>query len=168
MFIFTDPGLLRTVIAAQKRGVDVRVMLNPARRSGKSENDESRKLLTAAGVKVLDSSPAFDLTHEKSMVVDDHTAYIMSLNWRTSNLTEQRDYAVVTTHAHEVNEVVDCFEADWGRTNFAPGEHSHLVWCVGNGRQRLGKLIDEAKHSIWLQNERYQDPTIIEHLVACR
>jgi cardiolipin synthase A/B len=165
MFIFTDPGLLQTVIAAQKRGVDVRVMLNPARRSGKSENEESRRLLAAAGVKVLDSSPAFDLTHEKSMVVDDQTAYIMSLNWRTSNLTEQRDYAIVTTHAHEVNEVVDCFDADWARTTFAPGEHSHLVWCVGNGRQRLGKLIDEASRSLWLQNERYQDPTIIEHLV---
>jgi phosphatidylserine/phosphatidylglycerophosphate/cardiolipin synthase-like enzyme len=40
-----------------------------------------------------------------------------------------------------------------------------LVWCIGNGRQRLGKLIDTAAHSIWLQNERYQDPTIIEHLV---
>jgi len=165
MFIFTDPGLLEKVIAAQKRGVDVRVMLNPARRSGKNENGESRKVLAAAGVKVLDSNPAFDLTHEKSMVLDDHTAYIMSLNWRTSNLTEQRDYAVVTSHAHEVNEVIHCFEADWARTSFTPGEHSQLVWCIGNGRQRLGKLIDGANDSIWLQNERYQDPTIIEHLV---
>ena len=26
-------------------------------------------------------------------------------------------------------------------------------------------MIDEAKESLWLQNERYQDPTIIEHLV---
>jgi cardiolipin synthase len=78
-------------------------MLNPARRSGEPENVETRKILTAAGVEVLDSNPKFDLTHEKSMVVDDVTAYVKSLNWQTKNLTVTRDYAVVTTHKHEVD-----------------------------------------------------------------
>lgn len=165
MFIFSDPTLLQAVIDAHKRGVKVRIMLNPARRSGEKENDESRKLLTAAGVEVIDSNPAFDVTHEKSMVVDDATAYVKSLNWQTKNLTVTRDYAVVTTHRHEVDEIIECFEADWKRTAFTPGDHSHLIWCIGNGRQRLGQLIDEAKHSLWLQNERYQDPVMIEHLV---
>jgi cardiolipin synthase A/B len=165
MFVFSDPDLLAAVVAAQKRRVNVRVMLNPARRSGEGENKESRAQLSAAAVEVVESNPAFDLTHEKSMVVDDHTAYIMSLNWQTKNLTETRDYAVVTSHKHEVDEVIECFDADWARKPFATGSHSHLVWCVGNGRQRLGTLIDDAKESIWLQNERYQDPAIIEHLV---
>jgi len=148
--------------------VNVRIMLNPARRSGEKENDETRRLLAEAGVGVLDSNPAFDVTHEKSMVIDDHTAYIKSLNWQTKNLTETRDYAVVTTEKHEVAEIVECFEADWSRRKFSPGEHSHLIWCVGNGRQRLGQLIDDAKHSLWLQNERYQDPVMIEHIVRAR
>src|SRR5271170_571197 len=165
MFIFSDPTLLQAVIDAHKRGVKVRIMLNPARRSGEKENDASREQLTSAGVEVIDSNPAFDVTHEKSMVVDDVTAYVKSLNWQTKNLTETRDYAVVTTNKHEVDEIIECFEADWARAEFAPGAHSHLIWCVGNGRQRLGQLIDDAKHSLWLQNERYQDPTIIEHLV---
>jgi len=38
MFLFTDPTMLHAVIAAKQRGVHVRVMLNPARRDGKSEN----------------------------------------------------------------------------------------------------------------------------------
>jgi len=168
MFVFSDPAILQAVIAAHKRGVDVRVMLNPVRRSGESENEESRKLLTSAGVNVLDSSPAFDLTHEKSMVVDDETAFVMSFNWEPRNLTETRDYAVVTSAHHEVAEVMECFDADWTRKPFTPGDHSHLIWCVGNGRQRIGQFIDEAKHTLWLQNERYQDPVIIERLVrAC-
>ncbi len=165
MFVFSDPSLLQAVIAAHKRGVKVRIMLNPARRSGEAENKDSRKLLTAAGVEVIDSNPAFDLTHEKSMIVDDEMAFVKSLNWQTKNLTETRDYAVVTAHSHEVKEISDCFEADWSRQAFDPGEHSHLIWCVGNGRQRIGQFIDEAKHSLWLQNERYQDPVIIERLV---
>src|SRR5208337_1409659 len=81
MFTFSDPQLLHAVIAAHRRGVQVRIMLNPARRSGEAENEQSRKMLTDAGVSVIDSNPAFDLTHEKSMVVDDKAAWVMSLNW---------------------------------------------------------------------------------------
>jgi phosphatidylserine/phosphatidylglycerophosphate/cardiolipin synthase-like enzyme len=165
MFVFSDPSLLQAVSAAQHRGVKVRVMLNPTRRDGEKENDESRFTLTDAGVEVLDSNPCFALTHEKSMVIDEKMAFVESLNWELKNLTETRDYAIVTTHKHEVEEVMECFDADWARENFNAGDHSHLIWCIGNGRQRLGQLIDEAKHSLWLQNERYQDPTIIEHLV---
>ena len=165
MFTFSDPHLLHAVIAAHRRGVKVRIMLNPARRSGEAENEASRKMLTDAGVEVIDSNPAFDLTHEKSMVVDDQTAFVMSLNWETKNFTETRDYAVVTKHGHEVGEIIECFDADWDRKSFSPGEHSHLIWCIGNGRQRIGQFIDEAKHSLWVENERYQDPVIIERLV---
>jgi cardiolipin synthase A/B len=168
MFIFSDPALLRAVIDAHRRGVKVRIMLNPARRSGETENEESRKMLAEAGIEVLDSNPAFDLTHEKSMVVDDRTAFVKSLNWETRNLTETRDYAVVTDHEHEVSEIIECFEADWNRKGFDPGEHAHLIWCCGNGRNRIAEFIDQAKHTLFLQNERYQDAIIIEHLVRAK
>jgi phosphatidylserine/phosphatidylglycerophosphate/cardiolipin synthase-like enzyme len=168
MFVFSDPALLKAVIEAQHRGVKVRVMLNPARRSGEAENEESRKMLSKAGVEVLDSNPAFDLTHEKSMVVDDRTAFVKSLNWETKNLTETRDYAVVTDQGHEVGEIIDCFEADWHRKSFDPGEHAHLIWCCGNGRNKIAEFIDQSKHTLFLQNERYQDSIIIERLVRAK
>jgi cardiolipin synthase len=170
MFVFSDPSLLKAVIAAKKRGVDVRIMLNPSRRSGKAENQHSRKLLINAGVDVKDSNPCFGMTHEKSMVVDDASAFVKSLNWETKNLTETRDYAIVTSHKHEVNEIIECFEADWKRKDFNAGDDAHLIWCTGNGRERIAEAIDDARHSIFLQNERYQDAVIIERLVraACR
>jgi cardiolipin synthase A/B len=165
MFIFTDPSLLDAVIAAHRRGVNVRIMLNPKRRSGVSENDESRAKLEAAGIEVRDSNPAFDLTHEKSMVVDDKTAFVNSLNWQTKNLTGTRDYAIITRHAHEVEEIINGFEADWSRQEFAS---RHLIWCRGNGRERITQFINQAKHSLWLQNERYQDQMMIECLVRAK
>jgi|SRR5208282_451747 len=165
MFVFSDPSLLKAVIGARQRGLKVRVMLNPARRDGESENKESRKKLEAGGVDVIDSNPQYDVTHEKSMVVDDTTAFVKSLNWDTKNLTETRDYAIVTSNAHEVAEIIECFEADWERKNFKGDEHSHLIWCCGNGRDRIAQFIDDAKDSIFLQNERYQDAVIIERLV---
>jgi cardiolipin synthase A/B len=168
MFVFTDPSLIAAVVEAHRRGVVVRVMLNPKRRNGVSENDESRAALSAAGVDVLDSNPAFDLTHEKSMVVDDKTAFVKSLNWQSENLTETRDYAVITSDPHEVAEIVNCFEADWSRQDFASGKQAQLIWCRGNGRERITEFIDGSKHSLWLQNERYQDQMIIEHLVRAK
>ena len=143
-------------------------MLNPARRSGEAENEESRKVLGKAGVEVIDSNPAFDVTHEKSLVVDDHTAFVKSLNWETKNLTETRDYAVITDEAHEVNEIIRCFDADWNRKDFDSGKDAHLIWCCGNGRDRIAEFIDRAQHSLFLQNERYQDPIIIERLVRAK
>jgi phosphatidylserine/phosphatidylglycerophosphate/cardiolipin synthase-like enzyme len=159
MFVFTDPSLLAAVVEAQRRGVKVRIMLNPKRRNGVSENEESRAALEAAGVQVLDSNPAFDITHEKSMVVDNTTAFVKSLNWESENLTETRDYAIITTEPHEVTEIIQ---------DFASGNNAHLIWCRGNGRERITQFIDEAKHSLWLQNERYQDQMIIEHLVRAK
>jgi cardiolipin synthase A/B len=165
MFIFSDPELLRVVTAAKTRGVDVRVMLNPTRRDGESENVESRKALLSGGVDVIDSNPAFALTHEKSMVIDDEIAFVKSLNWKAKNFTETRDYAVVTSHRHEVREIIDCFEADWKRTKFEPGDDAHLIWCTTNGRERIAQFIDDARHTLFVQNERYQDAVIIERLV---
>jgi cardiolipin synthase len=154
MFLFTDPSLINAVIAAERRGVKVRVMLNPARRDGTSDNDAVR-----------DSSAEFAVTHQKSMVIDDKVGFIESLNWETRDLTETRDYAVETTSKTEVAEMVRCFNADWDGQPFEPAAESELIWCPNNGRQRIADFIDSAKETLWLQNERYQDMVIIERLV---
>jgi cardiolipin synthase A/B len=167
MFLFSDTELLQSLIAAHQRGVKVRVMLNPKRRDGEGENEVTRRALSKAGIEVADSNPSFDVTHEKSMVVDDAIAFIKSLNWEPKNLTETRDYAVVTDDAHEVAEAVECFDADWDRKEFAM-DARELIWCKGNGRERIAKFIDDARDSLFLQNERYQDPIIIERLVRAK
>jgi cardiolipin synthase A/B len=167
MFLFSEPALVAAVIAAHRRGVKTRVMLNPARRSGESENVETQSALISAGVEVRDTNPAFAVTHEKSMVVDGRQAFIKSLNWTAKNFTHTRDYAVVTADPPEVAEVEACFDADWDRTEFN-GRSARLIWCPGAGRERIARFIDEARDYLEVQNERYQDSTIIERLVRAR
>jgi phosphatidylserine/phosphatidylglycerophosphate/cardiolipin synthase-like enzyme len=168
MFVFSDPALLKAVIAAHQRGVKVWVMLNIARRSGEDDNKAARQALEKAGIQVTDTNPEFGVTHEKSMVVDDTAAFVKSLNWATENLTETRDYAIVTTHYKGVQEVMDCFEADWHRKPFKPGLSAHMIWCPNDGRERVARFIDETKHTLFVQNERYQDQVIVERLVRAR
>ena len=99
------------------------------------------------------------------MVVDDENVFIMLFNGEPKDLSETRDYAVVTSARHEVTEVMECFDADWSRKPFSPGEKSHFIWCVENGRRRIGH-IDDAQHALGLQNERYRDSAVIERLVG--
>ncbi len=165
MFLFSETRLVRALIAAHKRGVKVRVMLNPARRSGKSENREALRKLKASGILARDTHPEFDVSHEKSMVIDGEVAFVKSHNWAPKNFGGTRDYAVITRDPAEVAEVIEGFEADWKREEFDPEERL-LIWCRGNGRARIASFIDGAKKELLLQNERYQDPTIVERLVA--
>jgi phosphatidylserine/phosphatidylglycerophosphate/cardiolipin synthase-like enzyme len=102
------------------------------------------------------------------MVVDDRAAFVKSLNWATRNLTETRDYAVITTRRSEVAEITACFEADWHRRAFEPSPRSHLIWCPGPGRDRICQFIDAARHKLFVQNERFQDMVIIERLISAK
>jgi cardiolipin synthase A/B len=165
MFVFSDLQLIAAVITARKRGARVQVILNSRRRSGEADNERTGKLLEAAGIEVKSGNPAIGLTHEKSMIVDDRRAFIQSMNWEPKNLTQTRDYAIVTSHRDEIRELTSCFDADWSRQIFEPAQGSGLIWCPGNGRERIAGFIDQANHHLVVQNERFQDPVIIERLV---
>ena len=165
MFVFSDPTVLEAVIAAKRRGVKTRVLLNPYRRSGEHENEASRRVLERAGVRVKDTNPVFNVTHEKSMVVDRHTAFVGSCNWTTRNLSETRDYGVITTHDHDVAEILACFDSDWGRRRFAPRPESHLIWSPNHGRERICAFIDATRDHLVVQNERFQDMVVIDALL---
>jgi len=164
MFAFSYRPLLDAVVDAHRRGVHVKVMLNPERRDGESDNDHARNVLRQNAVSVTESSPAFRVTHEKSMVVDDEYAFVESSNWTDENFTTTRDYAVVTSRTREVAEISDCFDADWSRETFVPHDDSRLVWCPVNGRARIAEFIDDSRQTLFIQNERYQDPVIVERL----
>ena len=168
MFSVSDRRILSALVRAHKRKVKIRALLNPARHSGEIQNRGARTVLLDAGIDVLDTNPAFTVTHEKSMVVDDASAFIGSLNWDPDNFEETREFAVISTDPEEVAEVTECFEADWSRQPFEPRPHSNLIWCPGSGRERVARFIDEAKHSLFVQNERYQDAIIVEHLVRAK
>ena len=164
MFAFSYRPLLDAVVDAHRRGVQVKVMLNPERRDGETDNDHARNILRENEVSVSESNPAFRVTHEKSMVVDDEYAFVESSNWTHENFTTTRDYAVVTPRTREVTEITECFDADWSRETFVPRDDSRLVWCPDNGRARIAEFIDSSRETLFIQNERYQDPVIIERL----
>jgi phosphatidylserine/phosphatidylglycerophosphate/cardiolipin synthase-like enzyme len=168
MFQFTDPVLIQAVIEAHRRGVAVRVMLNPSRFTGEHDNDEAFALFRDAKVPVQETNPKYPITHEKSMVVDGKQAFIMSLNWAPKYFERTRDYALVTNVPEEVAEVAACFEADWQRADFTPPAVSNLIWSVGKSRQEVIDFVHDAEKSLYVQHEKYVDTPVIEALVRAK
>jgi phosphatidylserine/phosphatidylglycerophosphate/cardiolipin synthase-like enzyme len=167
-FTLTDPDVMAALVRAHQRHVDVRIMLNPHRSSGDRANDESFKALRHAGLKVEWSNPAFAVTHEKSLVIDDTMALISTFNYATKYFTETRDYGIVTTQPRQVAEVIAGFEADWHRKTFDPDRESGLLWSSNNARQLMAWFIDTAKKELVIQHPKFVDATIVERIAAAR
>lgn len=164
MFKLTCEPILNSLIEARRRGVEVKVLLNPNRSDGSRANDEAFETLQKGDVAVEWTNPAFYVTHEKSMVVDD-LAFICTFNLADKYFTKTRGYAVVCRNPQEVEEVVAGFEADWHRTDFVP---NRLVWsqaAEGNSRRHISQLIDNAHSEICIENPKLVDSCIVDHLV---
>jgi phosphatidylserine/phosphatidylglycerophosphate/cardiolipin synthase-like enzyme len=167
-FTLTDSAVMSAIIRAHGRGVDVRIMLNPHRSSGDRANDESFKALRHAGLKIEWSNPAFAVTHEKSIVIDDTTALIATFNLATKYFTETRDYGIVTDDPAQVAQVKACFEADWHRKPFEPDNDSGLLWSSNNSRLIMAWFIDTARKELAIQHPKFVDATIVERIAAAR
>lgn len=165
MFTFTADDIAEALLAAQARGVLVRVMLNPARSSGSRANDDMKARLQEGGITVAWSSPAFAVTHEKSMVVDSRVAMIATYNFGVKYFTTTRDYGIVTTDADAIAEMERCFEADWARKPFVQQEKSALIWSNRGSRALICKFIDMAEHTLDVQHPKFVDAVVLDRII---
>ena len=164
-YLLTDTGILQALENAAHRKLDVRVMLEPTPYGGGTSQDVLDEL-KLAGILVKDTSPGFTLTHEKGMVDDGNTAFIMSCNFTYSALNgTNREYGVIDTLAQDVQGVTDIFNADWNRT-LAHITNPSLVISPTNSRSDLTTLINSAKKTLILEEEEMLDENIENALVA--
>ena len=84
---FELPELIEAVAAPARRGVKVRVLFNKPGRGGVSDNAAARAALAAAGVEVADAPHKLSVVHEKSLVIDDQRALVMSCDWTAAGLS---------------------------------------------------------------------------------
>jgi phosphatidylserine/phosphatidylglycerophosphate/cardiolipin synthase-like enzyme len=128
-------------------------------------NLDAIRVLQAGGVEVQYGSPRFRFTHEKSMVIDGATAYIMTMNLTNSAFNSNRDFAVVDRNPADVAEVARIFQADWQAKPYTP-KNPNLVVSPDNSRAKLLKLIDSATKSLIIETEFLSDPEMASHLKA--
>jgi phosphatidylserine/phosphatidylglycerophosphate/cardiolipin synthase-like enzyme len=167
-FKLQSEAVEQALLRAHRRGVRVRVMLNPHTSGGDRWNDEAYALLQGWGIAVAWTSESFPVTHEKSMVIDGHAALIATFNFADKYFSQTRDYGVISHDPDVIAEVVAGFEADWERRFFEPRLDVGLVWSSFHSRGQMARVIDAASRTLWVQHPKFVDAVILERIVAAR
>ncbi|GEM_PF-901397 len=169
IFHITDEAVIKALIDAHKRGLDVRVITDRKTMILPNMWWHYRKLVRG-GVNARKSTKGFSITHQKSMVVDHREAFITSINI-TYKPETTRDYAIVTNDAAIIEEMTAVFEADWENaakhTKVTPKlTNENLLWSPVNAEPRLKAFIDSAKVEISAAIEHIGNPVLRDAMIA--
>ena len=169
VYILSDTTVINALEDAANRGLDVRVMLEPHPYESSPVTVQSTlEKLKAAGIKVNETNPIFQLTHAKFLLLDGTTLFLLTANLSHAALggTKQvtnREYLLEDSETADINEAQAIFTADWNRTTPALSDPNLLVSPI-NARVKLLALIDGAKTSIQIENEETQDTQLEDAL----
>jgi phosphatidylserine/phosphatidylglycerophosphate/cardiolipin synthase-like enzyme len=172
IYLLSDTKVIHALEDAANHGIDVRVMLEPHPFGGGTSPSRTLDQLKAAGIKAQYSDPDFALTHEKGMIIDGNTAYIMTSNFTRSALggysgssyLSNREYDIIDTNAKDVQAVIAIFNADWNHTT-AQFNDPNLVVSPVNSRNDFNTLISSAHHTLLIEAEEMYDDAIEQALV---
>ncbi len=170
VYLLTDRDVINALENAANRGVDVRVLLEMhPYGSGSVSPQEVLQELQSAGVKAEGADPTFHYTHEKAMIVDGATLFVMSCNLTYTGLgggsSPDRDYGVIDTNAPDVQEASNIFQADWQRQTPTLNDPNLVVSPV-NARAKLSALIASAHHTLFVEDEEMYDTQSENDLIA--
>src|SRR5690242_16047718 len=101
--------------------------------------------LKLTGIQVKATNPAFQLTHEKSMLIDGSVLWLLTANLSKTALggssgTANREYLLQDSDPLDVREATQIFSAEWNRTTPTLSDANLLVSPI-NARVKLLALI---------------------------
>src|SRR5580692_2231888 len=163
IYELNDVTLENDLVSREKAGADVRVILDQAQ---KSYNTAAYNLLTAGGVGVVWSSTAFTYTHQKTITVNNDESYISTGNFDNTYYATSRDFGVLDTDANDVAAIVAVFNADYTHTSITPSDGDDLVWSPTDSQTQLLALINGAQHTLDIEQEEFEDSTLVNAVVA--
>ena len=114
MYLFTVTDIANHVISAYKRGVAVRVLLDPH-----EDNSVVQGMLTSAGVPNHTDPTVFSFAHAKYMIVDGREAVILSGNFNAGAVNTksggdgERNYGFIDRDADDIADLQSVYTSDW-------------------------------------------------------
>ena len=176
VYEMADPDVIGALIADQKAGKQVRVLLNENFFSGGNHNAATFQQLQAAGVSVKYANPAYTYTHEKAIIVDasqsNQHVLIMTMNLSPGYLGKldpqgiSLNFGLDDPNAADVAQAEAMFNADWSVQPYTPPADTPLVISPINARQKLLAQIQGATHSIHFFAQEFEDTQIVDAVVA--
>ncbi len=118
MYQMTDKEIADAIIQAHARGVQTRIMLNEGYygKPEKNINQVAYDYLQKAGVPIHWTPASFALTHQKTLIVDNAQALIMTWNFVPTYYPTGRDFGIIDTDQTDVTAIENTFSSDWNDT----------------------------------------------------
>ena len=153
MYMLSNSDVISALISRHKAGVDVKVLLDS---SSQTSNGSVYSQLKSAGVGVAWSSTQFTFTHEKCVLIDGKTAWIMTMNLTQSSPDANREYLAIDTTPADVTEAEAIFQGDFAGKPPA-SVSGPLVVAPINAVTSIVNLIASAKTTIDVEAEELSD-----------
>jgi phosphatidylserine/phosphatidylglycerophosphate/cardiolipin synthase-like enzyme len=160
IFRFDRMELEKAMEAAVKRGVVVRTLIAHTNRSGEKNLRKLELRLLAAGVTVARTADQLLRYHDKFMVVDRATAYILGFNFTRLDMDRSRSFGIISKNRKLVQEALRLFDADATRQPYTAGNDMFIVSPV-NARERLTTFIRKARKQLLIYDPKIGDRSII-------
>jgi cardiolipin synthase A/B len=164
MYELTDITVTAALAKAQAAGIQVRVILD--QNDEKTANTPAYNHLRENKVAVHWANPAYAVTHQKTITVDQATTAIMTLNLTPNDYAMTRDFAVITNNAADIAAIETTFNADFKNAKITPPTGENLVWSPTNSASSLLALINGAAKSLLISQEEFSDTPIANALEA--
>jgi cardiolipin synthase A/B len=155
MYLLTSERFIDLLSSKRTAGVDVKVVLNEAFPAGSPTNKASYRQLRLAGVPVVWAPSVFAYTHEKCVIVDGATAWIMTMNLDETSAKDNREYLGIDTKGGDVAEAEALFAADYSHSSVAVS--GSLLVAPADARTKLLTLIGSATRVLDIEDEEFSD-----------
>ncbi len=145
MYLFTVSAIRDRIVAAHRRGVAVRVLLDPDHEG----NTSTRNALNNAEVPTRNAPSLYSFSHAKYMIADGAAALVMSANFNVDAFSSERNYGFIDRDPADVADIQAIFEMDWaagGGEAPKPAnlDCTRLIVSPNNAHKRVLELIDGA------------------------
>ncbi len=157
---FTDTQLADAFIHAKNGGKSVRILLQHYPYKADDENQNIIEKLQAEKLNLIWPDGDFKLTHQKTLVIDQQQALVMTFNFTHSTFKNERNFALLISDPAEVQEIQDVFNHDWQHQKTAV-QQADLIWSPNNSRDKLLALIRSAKSEMNVYAEGLNDYQIV-------
>ncbi len=163
MYLMTDQGVEGALAERAKAGLDVKVILDHHSPGGADTfNKGSFAYFQANGVNVQWAPDAFTFTHEKCAVIDNTSAWIMTMNTSYSAPRDNREFLALDSDAADIAEAEAIFEADWANETYVPS--GALVVSPDNSHDKLVALLDCATATLDVEDEELSSTDVVTAL----
>jgi phosphatidylserine/phosphatidylglycerophosphate/cardiolipin synthase-like enzyme len=156
-----DYGAIEAALkAAVVKGVKVTALIADTNRGGVKSLRELEMRFLAAGIVVARTADDLIRYHDKLIIIDRRTLYMLSFNFTRLDIGRSRGFGIVTKNTRLVQEAVKLFEADCTRCTYTPKLDVFVV-SPENSRKMLGRFLKRAKKQLLIYDPKISDKEMI-------